>query len=82
MVKGERHIRAEVPGKTTIISNQEFDYSRKKIEISEVVWWKKLFRVAHTKMDHDPAVWQMVEKMIMQVISTPEHVRTAQSNKH
>jgi hypothetical protein len=80
IIKGERHIRAEVPGKTTIISNQEFDYSRKNIEISEVVWWKKLFRVAHTKMDHDPAVWQMVEKMIMAVISTPEDVRTAQSN--
>jgi hypothetical protein len=69
IIKGERDIRAEEPMKTTI-SNHEFDYRKKKIDISGVSWWKKLFRVAHTRMDHDPAVWELVEKIIMEVIST------------
>lgn len=79
IIKGERDIRAEDPNKTMIISNQEFDYRNKHIEISEVAWWKKIFRVAHTKMDHDPAVWERVEKLIMDVISTPETVTIAES---
>jgi hypothetical protein len=86
IIKGERDIRAQEPDKTSI-SNHQFDYGKKQIEISEVAWWKKLFRVAHTKMDHDPEVWQLVENTIMDVILTPTTVRTAQVqqafiNKH
>src|SRR5436853_6100992 len=79
IIKGERNIRAEEPDKTKILSNQEFDYRNKQIEISEVAWWKKIFRVAHTKMDHDPAVWERVEKLIMDVVSTPDTVTIAES---
>ncbi|HKG21420.1 MAG TPA: hypothetical protein VKC34_05940 [Blastocatellia bacterium] len=68
IIKGEREIYARDPGRTTIIGNFEFDYSHKKINISEVSWRKRLFRVAHTKMDHDPAVWGLVEKIILDAL--------------
>jgi hypothetical protein len=69
IIKGEREIRPQDPIRTRIIGNFQFDYSHKKINLSEVSWQKKLFRVAHTKMDHDPAVWGLVEKIILDVIN-------------
>jgi hypothetical protein len=74
IIKGEREIRPQDPNRTTIIGNYEFDYSHKKVNLSEVSWQKKLFRVAHTKMDHDPAVWGLVEKIILDAISTKRAV--------
>jgi hypothetical protein len=75
IIRGEREIRPEDPNRTTIVGNFEFDYSKKKIDLSEVSWLKKLFRSAHTKMDHDPEVWGLVEKMILDVVSVSD-VRT------
>lgn len=65
IIKGEREIRPEEGGKTAIIGNFKFDYNRKKIDLSEVSWLKRLFHTAHTKMDHDPEVWSLVEKLIL-----------------
>jgi len=70
IIKGEREIRPEDPSKTTIIGNFRFAYRGKKIDLSEVSWLKRLFQAAHTKMDHDPEVWALVEKMILAVISS------------
>jgi len=75
IIKGEREIRPEDPSRTTLIGNFKFDYSQKKIVLSEVSWMKKLFRAAHTKMDHDPAVWEQVEKLILDTVSAKETVR-------
>jgi hypothetical protein len=75
VIKGEREIRAEDPNRTTVIGNYRFDYSKKKIDLSEVSWMKKLFRAAHTKMDHDPAVWEQVEKLILDTVSAKVTVR-------
>jgi hypothetical protein len=69
IIKGEREIRPEDPSRTMIIGNFKFDYSRKKIDLAEVSWLKRLFRTAHTKMDHDPEVWALVEKTILDVIT-------------
>jgi pimeloyl-ACP methyl ester carboxylesterase len=69
IIKGEREIRAEDPSRTTIIGNFKFDYSGKKIDLAEVSWLKRLFRTAHTKMDHDPEVWALVERAILDVIA-------------
>ncbi len=69
IIKGEREIRAEDPSKTTIVGNFKFDYDGKKIDLSEVSWLKRLFQAAHTKMDHDPEVWALVEKIILEVIT-------------
>lgn len=70
IVKGEREIRPEDLGKTAIIGNFKFDYNRKKIDLSEVSWLKRLFQTAHTKMDHDPEVWSLVEKLILDAVPT------------
>jgi hypothetical protein len=76
IIKGEREIQPQDPSKTTIIGNFEFDYKQKKIDLSEVSWLKRLFRAAHTKMDHDPEVWALVEKIILDAISTRKGVKS------
>ncbi len=68
LIKGEKSIRAEDPNKTAILANTQFDYQNKKIDISEVSWAKKIFRVAHTKMEYDPEVWAKVEELILSEI--------------
>ena len=78
IIKGEREIRPQDPSRTTIIGNFKFDYAQKKIDISEVSWIKKLFRAAHTKMGHDPAVWKQVEKLVLETVSAHGLKGTAQ----
>jgi hypothetical protein len=70
IIRGEPEILSQDPARTTIIGNFAFDYRHKKIDIAEVAWHKKVFRVAHTRMDNDPAVWELVEKFIMDAISS------------
>ncbi len=65
-IRGEPEIRAEDPAKTRILGNLKFDYRLKQIDLSSVPWWKKMFRVAHTKMNLDPEVWQKVKALILQ----------------
>jgi len=67
-IRGEPEIRAEDPSRTAIIGNFEFDYRNRKIDLSEVSWMKKIFRAAHTRMDFDPAVWALVEELIVKEI--------------
>ena len=69
IIKGEREIRAEDPGRTMVVGNFRFDYDGKKVDLSEVSWLKRLFQAAHTKMDHDPEVWALVEKLVLDVVS-------------
>ncbi|HEX2524572.1 MAG TPA: hypothetical protein VHP35_20870 [Terriglobia bacterium] len=65
LISGEAPIVAEDPLRTAILGNFEFDYREKKIDISAVPWHKKIFREAHTKMEHDPEVWDKVEELIL-----------------
>jgi hypothetical protein len=68
IIRGEPEIQPEDPKRTQIIGNDQYDYSKKDIDISHVHWFKKLFRVAHTKMGNDPEVWQKVESMILEEV--------------
>ena len=70
-IRGESRIRAQDPVQTEIIGNFEFDYSDKRIDISEVSWFRRLFRTAHTKMDLDPEVWAQVERLILDEAGLP-----------
>ena len=70
LISGEAPIVAEDPVKTTILGNFEFDYREKRIDISAVPWHKKIFREAHTKMEHDPEVWRKVEDLILREITS------------
>jgi hypothetical protein len=65
LISGEAPIVAEDPLRTTILGNFEFDYRQREIDISAVPWHKKVFREAHTKMEHDPEVWEKVEELIL-----------------
>ncbi len=67
------------PAKTTIVGNFRFDYEGKKVDLSEVSWLKRLFQAAHTKMDHDPEVWALAEKLILDVISAKQLGHSAAS---
>lgn len=69
IIKGEREIRAEDPAKTMIAGNFKFDYDGKEVDLSEVSWLKRLFQAAHTKMDHDPEVWALVERLVLDAAS-------------
>jgi hypothetical protein len=68
IIRGEPQIRPEDSTRTHILGNFEFDYRQKHIDLSNVSWFKKMARVAHTKMEHDPDVWVKVEALIVQAI--------------
>lgn len=70
LIRGQPRIRAEDPRRTKILGNFQYDYRHKQIDLSQVAWWKKVFRSAHTKMDNDPEVWARVEGMILSAIRT------------
>lgn len=65
-IRGEQPIRAADPARTEIIGNFQFDYSHSPIDLSRVPFWKKVFRYAHTRMEHDPAVWAQVEALLLE----------------
>jgi len=67
-IRGEPEIRPEDPMKTTILGNYKYDYSHKPIDISGVPFMKKVFRIAHTRMEYDPDVWTKVEELILDSI--------------
>jgi hypothetical protein len=71
IIQGEAPLRAEDPAKTEILGNWEFDYSEKKIDITHVGFFKKVFRYAHTRMEYDPRVWQKVEELILEELKRP-----------
>ena len=66
VIKGETPIRAADPSRTQILGNFEYDYSKKQIDISHVPFWKKSFRYAHTRVEHDPDVWGRVEQLLLE----------------
>jgi hypothetical protein len=65
VIRGEPEIVAADPERTVVLGNFEYDYRDKAIDVSQVSWFKKLFRVAHTKFEHDPEVSAKVEALIM-----------------
>lgn len=68
LIRGEPQIRAADPMRTAILGNFQFDYRAKQIDLAHVPWWKKSFRLAHTRMEYDPAVWTKVEEIILNVL--------------
>lgn len=68
LVRGEPEIRAEDPRRTEILGNFRFNYANKEVDLSGVAWHKKIFRLAHAKMDRDPEVWAKVEELILAAV--------------
>ena len=69
VISGEGPIRTEDPQRTTVIADCRIDYSKRKIDISHVNWFKKLGRVAHSYISYDPRVWTRVEELILGEVS-------------
>lgn len=70
LIRGERPIRAANPERTRILGNFQYHYPGDRIDLSRVPWWKKIFREAHTKMEHDPEVWSRVESLIVDAVKS------------
>lgn len=68
VIRGEAPIFAEDPEKTEMLGNYQFSFRNKKVDLSGVPWHKKIFRVAHSKMNVDPGVWAKVEELILSCI--------------
>ncbi len=68
IVQGQSNVKAEDPSRTSV-TNLRFRYRGKSIDISRVRFYKKLFRVAHTKMGLDPEVWSEVESLIVRAVT-------------
>lgn len=68
-IRGEPVIRAEGPAKTEVIGNFRFSYKDRRVDVSGLPWYKKIFRVAHSKMDRDREVWSTVERLILEAAS-------------
>jgi hypothetical protein len=67
VIAGENPIRALDPSQTQVIGNWKFDYDRppgSAIDVGDLPWWKKAFRVAHARMDRDPRVWATASGLI------------------
>ncbi len=67
IIAGENPIRATDPSQTRVIGNWRFAYDRppgSAIDIGDLPWWKKAFRVAHARMDRDPRVWAAAGTLI------------------
>jgi len=80
IIAGENPIRASDPSQTQVIGNWEFDYDRppgSAIDIGDLPWWKKAFRVAHARMDRDPRVWATASGLIQHAC---EHSASGQTN--
>ena len=71
VIRGEGPIRAEDPERTMIVADCRVDYSKRKIDISHVNWFKKLMRVAHSYISYDPEVWSRVEQLILGEAGNP-----------
>lgn len=68
LIRGEGPIRAEDPERTETLDNFRFQYDNSDIDLSHLSWYKTIGRAAHAKMDRDPAVWQKVEELILNVL--------------
>jgi hypothetical protein len=73
ILRGEDKIEPENPNKTEILANIRFDYRDKNVDVSRLSWERKLFPIAHVKMEADPEVWLTVEKMILsEIVATSD----------
>lgn len=66
-IAGENPVRPRRPAATRVVLQREFEYDRppgSTIDIGDLPWYKKAFRVAHARMDRDPRVWAAVERLV------------------
>ncbi|HXE76116.1 MAG TPA: hypothetical protein VNN18_10845 [Candidatus Xenobia bacterium] len=81
LIRGEPEIRAQDPAQTTILGNFLFSYKDRKVDLSGVPWYRKIFRADHSRMNIDPEVWAKVEELIGVEIRPPTSLDTVPSER-
>jgi hypothetical protein len=78
VISGENPIVADDPSQTLVLGNWKFDYSEPPgadISVGDLPFYKTAFRVAHSKMDRDPRVWDLAEKLVQAACSGEDLAR-------
>ncbi len=71
LIHGEPKIRADDPSRTAVLGNIRFNYRMKQIDLSDLPWYRKAFRVDHIRVEHDPDVWAKVEELLLAELHKP-----------
>jgi len=61
---GQKRIEAANPGRTKILGNYEFDYSKDPIKCKGYPWWDRYLAHPHTEIECDPKVWSQIEDLV------------------
>jgi len=69
LLHGRDKIRAQDPSRTEILGNFRYDYDHKDIDLSRITAAERIAGGAHTKMEFDPDVWSVVEKLILKELN-------------
>jgi hypothetical protein len=81
VLRGEEKIRAADPSKTRIIGNFRYKYrgkdGRRVPYPKEETTLRKIFLNRHLEMQYDPAVWDHVERLILEAIGPVSDTRVA-----
>jgi pimeloyl-ACP methyl ester carboxylesterase len=67
VIAGEKEMEIVDPARTTLIL-EEYDFDRppgSEISLAGVPWSKLAFRVAHSRMDRDPRVWERARALAL-----------------
>ncbi len=67
-IRGWPRIVAQDPARTVILGNFEYHYRGKQIDETGESWAKRAFFGTHLKMEDDPALWNRVEKLILDYV--------------
>ncbi len=73
VIRGESNPRLADPRRTRRIL-EEFDYDRPPggaITLAGLPWWKLAFRLAHSRMDRDPRVWERARALARDACADP-----------
>ena len=65
LIRGESMPQLAAPDRTELVP-VEYDYDQppgSKISLAGLPWWKLTFRVAHSRMDRDPRVWDRARSL-------------------
>ena len=71
-IRGRQTIHAADPARTTILGNFQFHYDGHAVDESSATWVRRTLGRAHAKMELDPAVWQRVERLILDTVTRHE----------
>jgi hypothetical protein len=80
LIRGESAPELAAPDRTELV-RVEYDYDQppgSRISLAGLPWWKLAFRVAHSRMDRDPRVWDRARSLARAACGDePPGVRTS-----